>query len=332
MMKTLHIFNPSHDEALAAHSPYYTPSRAARRMEAELWDLPRLWAAEGDAVWDFRSAVRWDELARIEPWGWDALLRHRLERAGAPVRLLPTAEELASVRRLSSRQTAVSLLPLLRGDCSQTLGASAFCASEQALHKALQATHNEGYMLKAPWSSSGRGVFRLQAADNARAVARAQRILRRQGGIVVEPYQPHVADFAMEFRYERGVAYYEGLSLFQASPSGAYLGNVVDADEGLMRRLCALAPAFKNLPDVLHDVRASLLRRLPELLRNDYEGPLGVDMMLSHNAIHPCVEVNLRRTMGSVAIALRTMHSLPARFFLAEEDGKLRPMLRPITE
>ena len=49
-MSLLHIFNPSHDEALAANDPYYYPSVAARKL-AETWGtLPMIWAEEGDAV------------------------------------------------------------------------------------------------------------------------------------------------------------------------------------------------------------------------------------------------------------------------------------------
>ena len=42
------------------------------------------------------------------------------------------------------------------------------------------------------------------------------------------------------------------------------------------------------------------------MLAGKYIGPLGVDMMIvaPHFTLHPCVEINLRRTMGHVALAL----------------------------
>jgi len=46
------------------------------------------------------------------------------------------------------------------------------------------------------------------------------------------------------------------------------------------------------------------------LLNGQYVGPLGVDMMIvaqeNHDGffLHPCVEINLRRTMGHVALSL----------------------------
>jgi len=44
----LYLFNPSHDEALAANSPLYTPSKIAQRLERELERFPAMWA-ESDA-------------------------------------------------------------------------------------------------------------------------------------------------------------------------------------------------------------------------------------------------------------------------------------------
>ena len=47
---TLHIFNPGHDEALAAGTPYYTHTLAARTLCDALWRLPSVWAETGDMV------------------------------------------------------------------------------------------------------------------------------------------------------------------------------------------------------------------------------------------------------------------------------------------
>ena len=35
-----------------------------------------------------------------------------------------------------------------------------------------------------------------------------------------------------------------------------------------------------------------------------YVGPFGIDMMVTKEGLHPCVEINLRRTMGHVALAI----------------------------
>ena len=47
---TLHLFNPEHDIALAAHLAHFTPPHAARQLKADLCWLPALRANAADAV------------------------------------------------------------------------------------------------------------------------------------------------------------------------------------------------------------------------------------------------------------------------------------------
>ena len=127
-MKLL-IFNPSHDEALASNSPYYYPSKAAR-LQAERFAGQRFpWAKDGDVCWTPGNTVDWEAITEIQPWGWDPLLRHQLLRAGAPEHLLPSEEQIQRIRQLSSRQTVVTLLPLLRTDVAESFGEAQVCTS-----------------------------------------------------------------------------------------------------------------------------------------------------------------------------------------------------------
>lgn len=316
-MSVLHVFNPDHDEALAAGSPYYTPTRAARVLAESLAALPAWWGAEGDAVLvakgqslppvlngcSLTAAPCWDTIDRIAPWGWDAALVHRLRRLGAPERLLPSADELDEIRRLSSRHTAVGLLQAVRQDVPAfTVGESLWCTSDAEVRAAVDRYGSA--FVKAPWSCSGRGVFPLSPQSPEAQFRRAVRILERQGALEVEPFYQRQQDFAIEFSVTPEAVRYEGLSLFRTSDVGAYVGNIVAPDA----QLCA---SFDQpLRAVLDNVRQSLERHLAKLLVGRYVGPLGVDLMLVTDAegrlcLHPCIEVNLRRTMGFVAIALR---------------------------
>lgn len=327
-MTTLHIFNPSHDEALASGSPYYTPARAARRLATDLSALPAWRAADGDTVLldeatpavpegPVRRGVRfarrkdlsaefWKRIGRIAPWGWDARLVHGLRRLGAPERLLPSASELEAIRRLSARSTAVRLLEAVRTDVPATAGTSRWCTDETETWRTVE--QYGAAMLKAPWSSSGRGVFRADTTPDEGTRRRVARILLTQGGIEVEPFYRKTADLAMEFVATDYGVRTEGLSLFRTTATGGYTGNVV-ADERTLRD--SIGQAF--LP-VLDDVCRSLCRHLA-VIADGYRGPMGVDMMTVRTddgdmALHPCVELNLRDTMGRVALSLRPL--LPA--------------------
>lgn len=330
----LHIFNPSHDEALAAASPYYYPTTVARRIRAEQGMLPALWAGEGNAVllpadgctpqeapWckgvrfvmprDLKLSF-WQEVESIHPWGWDPLVRHELRRAGAPERLLPTDKELATVRQLSSRHSAGILLPSLRNalkeGCSlPTVGESVVVETEEDAMLRLKLW--QGAVAKSLWSCSGRGVFRLTPTPTANERGRLARLLREQGGVELEPVYTQRLDFALEFEaHHDGTVEPLGVSLFGTNPTGAYLGNAVAPQTELRAKVAAV---FGWKDEELQRIMGVCAQELETFLGGRYAGPLGLDMMAAdeptadaHPVLHPCIELNLRRTMGHVALSI----------------------------
>ena len=145
------------------------------------------------------------------------------------------------------------------------------------------------------------------------AEARVQKILQQQGGIEVQSLHEVLGNFAFEYHaLPDGTVEYDGLSLFHAAPGGAYLGNLVAHPPEMERELCRwMTPhaveweiSGENLPQLLHQLRSILAELLAKWLQARYVGPLGVDLLITPTGIHPCVEINLRRTMGHVAVAL----------------------------
>lgn len=348
-MPQLHIFNPSHDEALAAHSPYYYPSRAARQLGNDLATLPAWWAQAGDYVLipdtlplpasDFTgrdlhflhpSSLRNlspADIDSISPWGWDALLTHQLQRAGIPPTLLPSAGQLDTIRQLSSRQTAVHLLKAIRQEIPETTGTSSWCTDEHAVWNFVR-RHGTA-MLKAPWSSSGRGVFPATANAPESVHRRVTRLLREQGAVEAEPFYRHTTDLALEFTATATGVSYEGLSLFTTASTGAYTGNLIAPQDVLLQYLPApLRPLLSPLADCLS-------HHLHRLLQGAYNGPLGVDLMCVDTPdgprFHPCVEVNLRRTMGHVALHLRRTAGLTPAVYRLRPVAPSVPDIRVLT-
>lgn len=335
-MRTLHLFNPSHDEALGADSPYYYPTTIARRLQAEWGALPALWAEAGDWVWlpdeaeeprhgawctgvEFvrkRQLARpsfWREVEQIAPWGWDAVVRQQLRRMGAPEALLPSDEALQRVRQLSSRLTTERLLPLLRQRLEAAGGTGLPLCGRSVVARSMAEVRHwaevwQGAMVKSLWSCSGRGVFRFSSEPTVNDVKRTERLLAEQGGVEMEPVYVCASDFALEFRSEpSGRVVCTGLSVFETNASGAYVGNVAASETELARRLAGQGgPSGAGL-EVLKEVCEGALA---EHLGGGYVGPLGIDMMLvtppdgadGGVLLHPCIEVNLRRTMGHVAL------------------------------
>ena len=337
-MSTLHIFNPSHDEALAANDPYYYPSVAARNLAVAWGALPMLWAEEGDCVLlpsendciEENKSVRyvtqkdlkptfWQDIVKVEPWGWDKLLRQQLHKAGAPERLLPTDAQLDAYRKLSSRHTTARMLPRLRQFLGKmpTVGES-FIAQSMDDVSQFVCSHDGQAMAKALWSCSGRGVFVVNASPNASCVGRINKLLREQGGIELQPLHTSVRDFALEFQaHPDGTVSYCGLSLFTTTEVGGYTGNLIAPQPQLQ---AILAAQWAGAADLL-EIANACCEALAEVVQGCYVGPLGIDMMLVSQGdgsivLNPCIEVNLRRTMGWAALKLqeRLGEHIPERF------------------
>ena len=334
---TLHIFNPEHDIALASGLSNFTAPHAGRQLRHDLGFLPAVWADEGDVVLvdDVEQAQReWRKLAHrassllmtdgqrrpspqfapakqpvssdqttgIEPWGWNSALRAELLRRGVPERLMPTPPQLQVIRELSHRRTAALLLPRLRME--GTVGESFECREADEVEKLLQ---QYGHLvLKAPWSSSGRGL-RFLAVGRTPFSMQARwfhNVVAAQGSVMVEPYYNKVKDFGMEFLSdgEGGISYL-GLSLFHTA-NGAYTGNILATETDKHGMISTY------LTDtLLSDIREKICSSLSPVFRGKYRGPFGIDMMVCASPsggflLHPCVEINLRRTMGHVALAL----------------------------
>ena len=360
----LHIFNPEHDIALAADMERFTAPHAGRHMRASLGFLPAFWATDGDivlvdeveaaleAVRHMKSYahdvmfVTVDDLrhmddalvgdiSSVEPWGWDKTLCFQLAKANPGLaRLLPSAETLAKIREMSSRRfAATNLLPqLVALDPKRLVGESRYCSSADEVLALLQA--NGRSVVKAPWSCSGRGVRYVGDALDDHAQGWLLNIIRQQGGVTVEPLYNKVYDFGLEFFAEpSGNIRYCGLSLFDTS-NCAYCGSIL-ATEADKRDMLS---QYVDL-QLLDRVRDGVIEILAPHFAGVYTGPFGIDMMAVVGSgpvaghvssscgflLHPFVELNLRRTMGHVALALSPNEYEPRKVMrISFNGGKYR--------
>lgn len=323
-MKKLYLFNPENDMALASGSPYYMAPSSAKKMASDLAVLPAWYADAGSEILvsDSRQ-VDWlkngcclplcvtgvlsvsDEHEEIVPWGWSPALKHRLGTRGVE------EVDVETLRLLSSRMTAVNLLPRLR--IEGTVGESFWLSSLENVI-AFSVKHDR-VLLKAPWSGSGKGIQPLSGLPDDNLKGWIRRIIASQGGVVAEPFYVKVKDFAMEFKVEGQDIAFVGYSLFETDARGIYKENFLASDVTIENSLSEYVSR-----DLLHAVRENLLRELVVVLGSNYQGYLGVDMMLVRCGevyfVHPCIEVNLRMNMGVVSRLLFD------RFIVPEAVGR----------
>ena len=226
-------------------------------------------------------------------------------------------ERVEKMQEQGIRLTAVRLLRAMRDEESCFAGRSEWCTDLEAVRHAVEALPHT--MLKAPWSGSGRGLRQGFGRLDEALAGWVRRVLSRQGGLSVEPFLTKRCDLALEFEAHPGGQWdYVGPSVFVTDATGRYAGSLVAPDDVLLR-------AIDRQVDLrLVDEARRLVEQLLPRLAEGYTGPVGVDMMVVEGkrgeaALHPCVEVNLRRTMGRVALDLRRhlAAGLTARFVLA---------------
>ena len=315
VMKTLYLFNPENDMALASASPYYMAPSNIKKMAADLSALPAWYAPEGSGVlladerqrsWmenecRFPLSMEWNTglapyYIKVYPWGWNYALLRWLKESGVSSEALLPEERMEGVRRLSSRQVAVDLLPRLRVE--HTLGESfAFSFFEKLL---AFLSKDEELLLKSPWSGSGKGIRKVKGGLDSSAYGWAKRVVSSQGSIIVEPFYRKVVDFAMEFYSDGSKVAFVGYSLFETDGRGIYKENVLASDDMIEARLASYVPQ-----ELLSEIRKRCEEELGLLISGAYAGYLGVDMMVCEDEggykVHPCVEVNLRMNMGVVS-------------------------------
>ncbi len=297
-LPNLWLFNPENDLALAAGVANYTPPKNVVAFRNAMAALP-IWLAEpGDNIIAPYLDTAWLEATGLDvgvipvgtprPWGWSAAAIETFKSYGVKG-IFPNVEKL---RLLSHRRTTQLLYDKLPGlDYARPL----------EITDISELPDTDQIMLKAPWSCSGRGVVDCSGMTRSAIETRAAGTIRRQGSVMVEPKLNKIRDFAMLFESRHGHVDYLGLSLFFNSTATAYGGNVVAPEEELAAELGV---------DGLCESARCVASALTEILGADYEGPLGVDMMIysderGERKICPTVEINLRYTMGFVALSLQ---------------------------
>lgn len=326
-MKLL-VFNPEHDLALAANLSNFTAPHAGRQLRADLGFIPAIWAAADDCVLvenvedaerrflrltrrPFGRFIGKEQICKhhfsaVDVWGWDLAIRVYLLRWGVDAGIMPTVTQIDAIRQLSHRRYAMQLL-----DCLQMPGIIGSSCETNQIENITDRLHSgEHLVVKAPWSSSGRGVRFMNNDLNIYDNGWLRNVIAKQGSVMVEPYYNKVRDFGMEFVSDGcGSVNYIGLSLFQTS-NGAYTGNILASEEekeNLISRYISI--------DLLRTIQKKICTTIGVWLKDRYAGAFGIDMMVVRRddgdgfLLHPCVEINLRRTMGHVAISLTELCS-----------------------
>lgn len=321
-MNRLYLFNPENDLALAADTPHFTPPAAALRLAKSAAALPLWYASAGDTVLARDVDIKWyertaelfgleavlssyvqNDVRDVRPWGWSKYACNIFMGYGVEPTHLPGDHWLDIHRRLSHRRLTIAVYKqLAESNLPYPLPDIPLEISEVAQIEAMLAG-GEHLFVKSPWSGSGRGVIDSCSAPARQVLRLAAGVIRRQGSVLVERALDKVCDFAMLYDMDGAQARYAGMSLFYNEGYSAYTGNILMSDERIFVRLADMVGC-----EAILATRQAVASALKSTVRDGYTGPVGVDMMIYRDygrlLIAPCIEVNMRMTMGRVAHAL----------------------------
>jgi hypothetical protein len=344
-LSDIFLYNPTCEYAVANGKTSWQPNRLLQKMEADLSTLPMFLAKKGDYILvenipsesfletfyqpglelpEFiltRDAVKSRAFlefpkGKLKPWGWSPSAHQLL----APLKPSCSKEFLnspvstwkAEYRELYSKKFALEILQQLTTKRASDVFLSeplfpAICSTQNEIEKLIN-IHGQ-VMVKAPWSSSGRGLQPITKTPvHPKVWEKVMGIINDQGFVMVEPLLGKALDLAFQFELTGGKVFFLGISNFVADKKGQYLGNHLN---GLPENLDPEVSAFAKAAPAL------IIQPLIETLENsglakNYEGNFGVDTLIywdkNHNLkINPCLEINVRQNMGLLSLRLETL-------------------------
>lgn len=345
----LYYFNPGCEIEVAAGKAVYSLPKYPAMLERDLSVLPMCFAERGDCVItsptqdaDFKAF--WSEyfgcefigaddrglLARefdfYKPWG----ISPRILRIGDKYKFSsmfhnsPVARWQDEHKQLFSRAT--SALIFGRMACMDGYDDGIFTLKNQlpkiakSWDEALDFFNSSvnGAVFKAIFGSSGRGVRILKNNEMTPNLENWIRsIIKAQGAIACEHYFEKVADFSCHYDIEDGRATFVGISTFDTSETGAYIGSIVGR--------CAEIPFMEDLTaETIAKLQTAALMDSP--YTKFYCGPLGIDCMVYREGdrlkINPCIEINCRHSMGRLAMEIEDLVGARAEFIVFPNNAK----------
>lgn len=349
--RKLLYFNPGHETAIQSGMIHYTPRASVRKMTADLALLPLWYGKNKDYILIDESidssfflntipkeltplpqlitcselkAQTFREKIEAVPWGLSPQIVHYFETLQTESKQLIIPQWKDEYAILTGRKTAAEYLKQVQEalpDFHKIIPPQ-FCTNTDQISRFITA-YPPPYILKMPYSSSGRGLRRINTIHlDKLSVQWITGAIKRQGVVSIEPALDKVLDFALEFESDgKGTVIYKGLSVFNTLQSGAFNGNMLGTQQSLKKQLTNYIPE-----EQLEIIKETIIKLLSGGIGMVYKGDFGVDMLIyrdNHSfAIHPFIELNLRYTMGLVAFHLseRLVHPAVNGNFIISHD------------
>lgn len=340
----IYHFNPTCEYAVGNGTISWQPNLLLQKMESDLALLPIYLAKSSDYILAEKKSneefhnrlnmldicmpniitkkevnnfmLKVDKIDFLLPWGWSPA-EHNFLKPFKPYcsevfRMSPVFTWKPEHRNLYSKKFALEILRRLLPEIKST----EIIATEQIAHICFDKTEIEellkhwgNLMIKAPWSSSGRGLQPITKTPiHPKVWEKICGIIRDQGCVIAEPLLNKAFDLAFQFEINKGKIKHLGVSNFYTDKKGQYQGNFLN---GLPPGLPFQVEKFvTSIPET---ILPPLIKTLEDsALAKYYEGNFGVDTLIYWDKsnvlkINPCLEINVRQNMGLLSLYLEKL-------------------------
>jgi len=359
-LPNIYLFHPTCEYAVANGQSSWQPNQLLQKMEEDLGTLPLFFARPNDVILvkkvpppEFLTTLQkinitpprflqLNEVAknsdfisqqksRLLPWGWSPAAHRLLEplkpSCSEEFQTSPITNWKPEYRDIYSKKFALEILKKLLQElpAEKVLAPhliSQICFTKPEIEKCIKRWGK--IMVKAPWSSSGRGLQKVTKTPVAEKVwEKLLGIINDQGYAIVEPLLKKVLDLSFQFELNNGKVTYLGISRFLTDGKGQYQGNSLNGWP------TALDSKILHFAELLPEMIIKPLVKSIEgsLLANYYEGNFGVDTLIfrdekNYLRVNPCLEINVRQTMGLLSLHFEKLIS-------PEKKGVFKTFYKP---
>lgn len=356
----IYFFNPTCEYAVANGNASWQPNRLLQKMESDLAILPLFLAQPNDCVLadselsstfflkmsdlnvQLPRVVAKDKAlkdanflnipkGKLLPWGWSPAAHKLLDplkkNCSNEFLQLPVSTWKPEYKTLYSKKFALGILKEISAQIDPEILIPSellpkICTTKREIELLIKKWNK--LLIKAPWSSSGRGLQPITKTPvHPKVWEKLMGIVNNQGFVMVEPLLNKVMDLALQFELKNQKVSFLGISRFSVDSKGQYQGNFLN---GFPENTDT---EIKNFADSIPE--KILLPLISAIEKSNlamwYEGNFGIDTLIfldknNRLKINPCLEINVRQNMGLLSLYFE-------KLLLPGEKGIFRTFYQP---
>ncbi len=241
-------------------------------------------------------------IREFKPWGW---CYHTLALQKKLDLTVPNQNDINFYNKLYAKTFSLEILRESKLCAPEIIGSLASTEDEVIEKIKILQAKNYNVVIKAVLGASGQNQIQIKDKLDERQGLWLRRLLKEQGGVIVEPWLNREFDFSMQVRvFPNGQSKFLGYARFISDETGKYRGAWLGGFEKNLTKEQIIFINNAGLRELTQKLTAIVAARLAE---KKYVGTAGIDCFVYRDQqnqlrIKPLVEINVRSNMGEVTV------------------------------